>query len=393
MSIRLMLLCMAAAVAFRAEADTVPQGSVMSPVWHVGAEVSGAAVPGTCTFLRGDNPEGRRVASSLGGSVRAGFSFNPSSRTARLYRGLYQGVGIGMDGFVAGDVLGSPVSVYVYQGAPIVRLGSRLTLGYEWQFGAAMGWRHHPAQSADNNAAVSTAVTARLGVGLRLCYALSPRWRLIAGVEARHYSNGNTHWPNGGVNTLGAVAGVAYILTPRDGSPEGADAALAAEADRGRWLCDVTLYGAWRKQIVNLNGDDELCPGRFGVAGIQIAPARRLNRYVAIGPSLDMQWDEGAGLAPYWVEGSAGDAMKFRRPPFWRQLHLGLSAHAELTMPIFAVNAGLGVDLLCPRGESRFYQSLTLKTFVTGRLYINAGYRLSAFRHPQNLMLGLGIRL
>lgn len=70
-----------------------------------------------------------------------------------------------------------------------------------------------------------------------------------------------------------------------------------------------------------------------------------------------------------------------------------LSAHAELTTPIFALNTGFGYDIVCPYGDKRFYQSLTLKTFITRQLYLNTGYRLGNFKNPQNLMLGIGIRL
>ena len=93
------------------------------------------------------------------------------------------------------------------------------------------------------------------------------------------------------------------------------------------------------------------------------------------------------------MEGTWGEGVRFRRPPFGKQLSAGLSAHAELTMPIFAINAGLGYDFVCPDGDRRFYQSLALKTFVTRNLYLNVGYRLGRFRDPQNLMLGLGVRL
>ena len=120
---------------------------------------------------------------------------------------------------------------------------------------------------------------------------------------------------------------------------------------------------------------------------------RRLNRWVAIGAALDVQWDESAGLAPYWIEGSSDENIKFERPPFMKQVSAGLSAHAELTVPIFSVNAGLGYDVLSPRGNNRFYQSLTLKTFVTDKLFLHVGYRLGDFKEPQNLMLGLGVRL
>lgn len=62
-------------------------------------------------------------------------------------------------------------------------------------------------------------------------------------------------------------------------------------------------------------------------------------------------------------------------------------------MPIFSVNVGIGYDIINPKGDKAFYQSLTLKTFVTRNLYLNAGYSLGSFKDPQNLMLGIGIRI
>ncbi len=117
------------------------------------------------------------------------------------------------------------------------------------------------------------------------------------------------------------------------------DSGIIEEADRGRWFYDLMAYGAWRKRVVSVGNPSEpqLCPGKFGIAGLQFSPMRSLNRWVAIGPSLDVQWDESAGLSPYWVEGTSGDMIKFRRPPIGKQIGVGLSAHAELTMPIFSV--------------------------------------------------------
>lgn len=120
---------------------------------------------------------------------------------------------------------------------------------------------------------------------------------------------------------------------------------------------------------------------------------RQLGRYVAVGPSLDLQWDESAALDSYWIDGSYGENIKFERPTFGKQISAGLSAHAELTMPVFAVNAGLGFNIVNPEGEKRFYQSLTLKTFVSRNLFLNVGYRLGSFKEPQNLILGIGVRL
>ena len=373
--------------------DSVATAAGAPLQWRVGVEALPAVVPGSNGFLRGDNLQGRRIGGSLSGSVRADFSFGSSSREGMLYRGLYQGIGVGVNSFFAGSLLGTPASVYVYQGAPIARLGRRLWLGYEWRFGAAFGWRHHEdAGDEYNNAAVSTAVTAHMGVGLKLHYELSPQWRIAAGIEATHFSNGNTSLPNAGVNAVGVSLGVSYVINPQPEAPK-APEAIAEEADRGRWFFDIMAYGAWRRRAVAVGEDVVLCPGRFGVAGLQLAPMRSLNRYVAVGGALDLQYDESAGLAPYYVESTNGGFVRFYRPPFGKQLSAGVSAHAELTMPIFAINAGLGINMLNPKGDKRFYQMLTLKAFVHRNVFLNVGYRLGRFSDPQNLMLGIGVRL
>lgn len=387
-------------------ADTIPSGFSRPLLWSIGAELSPAFVPGSVGFSddidyivglsRGgsDNQPGH-VRGRFSASVKAAFRFAGDTREGMLYPGVYQGFGIGLNSFFPHSQFGTPVSAYVYQGAPIVRLSSRLSLGYEWKFGAAFGWKHHYDDEHQYIREVSTSVTAMLAAGLNLRYSLSDRLTLAFGLEAAHFSNGNTSMPNSGINSIGATAAITYLLyAPRKNAPE-PDAMLVAEADKGRWIYDIVAYGAWRRRIVDVGDpvESELCPGRFGVAGLQFSPMRTLNRWVAVGPALDLQWDESAGLAPYWVDGSHGENIKFQRPPFGKQIKAGLSAHAELTMPVFCVNAGLGYDFVNPQGDSRFYQSLTLKTFVTSHVFLNVGYRLGKFKNPQNLMLGIGVRL
>lgn len=361
--------------------------------WRVGAEVSGAFIPRTNPFLKGDNYTGRQVGSAVTGTLRTDFSFNPDSRWGRLYRGVYQGLGVDLRSFMVDGLLGTPASVYVYQGAPFLWLGDRLSLGYEWKFGAAMGWRHYDKELYTENTAVSTSVTAHMGLGIRLRYRIASCWLMSLGVDASHFSNGNTSWPNGGVNTVGASLGIAYVINSDRNPVHGIDSALESEADRGNWFYDIIAYGAWRRRAIEILGEPELCPGKFGVVGLQFAPMRQLNRWFAAGASVTAQWDESAGLAPYWVEDTHEERLKFYRPPFGRQISAGLSAHAELSMPIFSVNIGLGYDFINPRGNKAFFQSLTLKTFVTRHIFINTGYRLGRFQDPQNLMLGIGVRL
>lgn len=378
-----------------AQADTIPSGFSREPEWRAGINLSGAWVPGTNTFLKGSNLENKRIGATLSGDIRADFSFNPSTREGILYKDTYQGIGVGANTFFAPRLLGNPVSAYIYQGAPIVHFNDRLWLGYEWQFGAAFGWKYYHKESADNNAVVSTPVTAHMGIGFNLNYRLSEQWQLSFGISGNHYSNGNTSLPNAGVNSLGATVGFAYTINPQKASLPANTAAIEEEADRSRWLFDIMAFGAWRKRVVSIYTPPEpqLCPGKFGIAGFQFSPLRQFNRWFAAGPAIDFQWDESAGLDEYWVEGTSGDYIRFERPPFGKQISLGLSAHAELIMPIFTVNAGIGYDIINPKGDKAFYQSLTLKTFITKRVFLNVGYRLGSFKDPQNLMLGVGIRL
>ena len=388
----LVLACMS--MASSAIAGTIPTKFSLKPEWRIGVDVSPGWIPATNDFLGGYNPEDKCINTTLSGDIRADFSFNPSTRQGILYPGLYQGIGIGANTFFASSLLGIPVSAYVYQGAPIVHLNSRLWLGYEWQFGVACGWKHYDTDTADTNSAVSTPVTAHMGIGLKFHYDLTDRWQLSFGLSARHYSNGNTSWPNAGINAIGATIGIAYTFNPILNSPV-RNAELEAEADRHSWFYDITAFCSWRKRVAFVGDPPEpqLCPGRFGILGLQFSPMFKLNRWTAVGPAIEMQWDESSGLERNWVDGTFGDEIKFTKPPLGKQIAIGLSAHAELTMPIFSVNVGIGYNALNPRGNKAFYQMLTLKTFVTRHIYVNTGYRIAAFKNPQNLMIGIGVRL
>lgn len=372
--------------------DSVPGGFSRPLEWHAGAEAFCGHVPSTNGYLGGGNPEGKTIDTSAGVEFRAGFSFADDTREGASYKGLYQGIGVGVNAFMPSNLLGNPVAAYVYQGMPLVKFGSGLSLGYEWQFGVAAGWRHHH-DDMEVKAAVSTPVTALMGVGLKLQWEASDNVRLWAGAGARHYSNGNTSFPNSGVNTLIGSVGVSYVLSSPSYLHLSEPVCAFSEPYRGRWIWDVMVYGAQRKRVVENEYVQQVCPGRFAVAGLQVSALRQLNRYVAVGPSVDLQWDESAGLEPYWVDGTYGDDIRFVRPPFGKQIKAGVAAHAELTTPIFHINAGIGYDIINPQADKSFYQSLTLKTFVTEKVYINIGYRLGEFSTPQNLMLGLGFRL
>lgn len=373
-------------------ADTIPSAFRSTPEWHIGAELIPAYVIPTNPYLEGTNKEGKVISTYFAAALKCDLSFNPESRLGKLYPGLYQGLGIQANTLFTNSLLGNPVSIYVYQGAPIVNISRKLSFNYEWKFGAAIGWKNYRHTPESYNYAITTPVTAHMAVAFRFKYRLSQRWSIAAGIEATHFSNGNTQFPNGGINNIGLSLGASYTINPQH-KAERPTPEMTEEADKARWIFDLIGYGAWRRRTYILSdGYDYLLPGKFGVAGLQFSPMRQFNRWIAAGVSLDAHYDESAGLPPYWVEGTEGDTMKFRRPPFGKQLCVGIAANAEFIMPIFAINVGVGVDMLSPVGNNRFYQQLTLKAFVSRHIFLNAGYRLGDFKQPQNLMLGAGYR-
>lgn len=361
--------------------------------WRIGMEVAPAYVLPTNTFLQGDNIFSHRVDASLTTTLRGDFCFNPRSRTGMLYHGLYQGVGVDIRTFFSSRLLATPVSLYVYQGAPFKHFTKNLWLGYEWRFGAAMGWEDRSGDRMEGylNSAISTRVTAHMGVSLKLHYKVSDRFQLTAGVDATHFSNGNTSFPNSGINTIGVSLGASYLINGGEEYVD-PDPELISEADKSRWMWDILAYGAWRRRHVIIEGIETLLPKKYGVGGIQFSPMIKINRWFSAGMAVDLQYDHGAGLEPYW-EGGYYDNAVFGTPSFHEKIRVGAGGIAELTMPVFKVGAGLGYDIVSPKGDMRFFQQLYIKAFVTHHVYLNVGYRLGNFKDPQNLMLGVGVRL
>ena len=63
-------------------------------------------------------------------------------------------------------------------------------------------------------------------------------------------------------------------------------------------------------------------------------------------------------------------------------------------MLIFSVNVGGGWNFIRSGEDMQpFYAIFNLKTFVSQRLFLLIGYRLSTLQYTHNLMFGLGFRI
>lgn len=360
-------------------------------IHQIGLDFRPGYVVPTNSFLAGDNAQQKAIDQSLSLHLKYAFRFSPNSYWGKLYPRAYQGIGVSYHTFSRPEELGNPVTVYAFQGAPIVQISRRLSLDYEWNFGASFGWEKYDKLYRPQNTAIGAKISAYINLGFLLNWQFHPQWKLAAGVDLTHFSNGNTHYPNAGLNVIGGRIGVVRSF--------GADDDASGVADPKRLFIephvsyDLVLYGATRKRGFIKDDIPTLVPGSFGVAGLNFAPMYNFNKYFRAGLSLDAQYDESANMKDYKLEGTYSDDIKFHRPPFRKQFAVGVSFRAELVMPIFSINAGIGRNLIYSGDDTQgFYQILAIKTFVTRHLFLHVGYQLSKFKDPNNLMLGFGYR-
>ena len=349
-----------------------------------------AWVAPTSGLLKPNEYGERPVSGAFSPHLRYSFKFNPqTSREGALYPHAYQGIGLSYTQFFKETLLGHPVTLYLFQGSRIASITDKLSFDYEWNFGASSGWKKFNPLDNPMRGPIGSHVNAYINLSFLLSYQVNNRWKLTAGIDGTHYSNGNTHLPNSGVNLLGGRIGVAYTL--------GEDNSDAKPMEMPKFKpgmgYDITVYGATRQRVYfEYEGSiGEYIPGSFGVVGLNFSPMYSFNKYLRAGISADFQYDESANLSKYHVEGTYDEDIKFYRQPFKERFSAGLSLHAELTMPIFSINIGVGRNLIASGPDTRiFYQTLALKAYIVKGAYLQVGYQLRNFHNPNNLMLGLG---
>ncbi|MCM1028154.1 MAG: acyloxyacyl hydrolase [Pseudoflavonifractor sp.] len=354
------------------------------PGQYVEADIAPGYTLPTSAYFRGDNPQGHHFGPMLQGSARWGIASS---------RGIKMGIGLKAMTFLRPSLIGSPAGIFIYQGANLTSISRRLTLVYEWQFGATAPWQINGPSHPDNMVNGSP-VCALLGASLLLRYNLNSDWTLIGGLDLAHYSNGNTRWPNAGTNTAALRLGISRHIGSAERVIKMIDGLDTLERPRRAW--DILLWGAWHKKCYHDENDEaHPYPGVFGAAGINISPMWRAGKRFRVGPSLDLIWDEAAIPASYMIgEEGSSEQPYFIRPPFIRQTAAGISVGGEYEMPIFSLHISMGYNVIAGCKDLRyFYQTLALRTWMTRNLWVNVGYSLRDFAHPRHLMLGLGLRL
>lgn len=368
-------------------------------VHRIGVDLRPALILQQNDFFRGTNRYGRPMVASGSAHLQYSFMFPADSRLGKLYPTAYQGIGLAAYTFMNHVELGTPAALYVFQGAEIARFPYGLSLDYEWNFGVSFGWHPYSKDEGQpganpNNLVVGTKTNAYINGALMLSWRPKPGWSLSAGLDYTHFSNGDTTFPNSGVNTIGLRVGATRAfggLLPEErriwGVFDGPDDEI-----QERFVTDVVICGAWNEEMVTYMGEEIRVDGKFGILALHVNPLYRLTRFLRVGASLDIQFSEGMNIQNH-IAGKNPDHIKFYRPPLLEQLGTGLSLRAELEMPLFSVNFGVGHNFIYKGKElGGFYNILSLKAFVNDRIFLNIGLDITYTEASNNLLLGMGWR-
>ena len=340
-------------------------------------------------YYRGYNEYSRPIPANSSLHLEYAFGLTSATRLGRLYPGVTQGLGFAASTFYDHSLMGTPIFAYIFQNARILDLNPCLGLNYSWNLGASYGWKENDVTASSWNVYVN--------VGLWLSWDISKLLTLNLGPEFTHCSNGDTAYPNGGANLMNLRVGLTGHITDSPRFEDRTDileyeSALRQKTFAGRMSYDLILAGGWRAGKVT--GEAYALINRpFPFFALNLVPQYHLNRYFAVGASLDLLADRSADIHDVIVDPKTREVLSYAQPPLHRQMAAGLSFRGDIKMPIFTVGLGLGGFVL-GGGKSLkgLYTMFTLKTFVTDRLFLNVTYRLSSRNYTHNLMYGLGWR-
>lgn len=370
------------------DADTlqVQQKTIHRLEW----DVVPSTILHTNPYLKGANDERRTMNHAFTTRLKYAFQMPQTSMQAQTYKDAYQGIGVAYHNL--NPQLGNPLSAFIFQGAPIKRFTSSLSLNYEWNLGLTFNWHPYNQETNPQNKVIGSKVTAYIDADFYLRWRLSNHLDLNTGISLSHYSNGNTSIPNAGLNIIGGRVSLAYYLNRKNDKliPK-----RVIPPFNKHISYDLLVYGAWRKQGIYLDGNPVALPDRYGVIGFNFTPLYNLNHWFNAGISLDGVYDSSSNLyiEDYLVEvgESHSDLDHVVSPSAIRQMSLGLSARAEFVMPYFTIDAGIGKNIINAHAELKgWYQTLALKVDVAHSVFLNIGYSLYDFKTPNHLMLGVG---
>ncbi|WP_434980932.1 hypothetical protein [Daejeonia sp. YH14] len=379
--------------------ENLPEDSLQIPVAHIqqqkwrhalDMEFRPAWVFTSDPFLKGDNEAQKAIRNTWSAHLEYALAYPTTSPGGRIYPDTWQGIGVSHFDFGNKRELGSPTAVYFFQRSKLAQLTPGISLFYEWNFGLSFGWSPYDYYTNTANITIGSRTNAFMNAGFFIKWRLLPQTYLITGADVSHFSNGNTSFPNAGLN----IAGIKTGLICEFGTPDSRQDSirhLARPPFNRHFSYDVVAFGSHRKKAIPFQDGKIASPETYPVWGVYAAAMYNLNYRLRTGISSDFVYDKSSDA--YTELPKPGTQQRFYRSEDSHQKALGFSARIEYVMPVFDIGFGFGANVFYKGKDMKgTYQSLALKVKATRNAFVHIGYNLKNFREPNYLMLGVGYR-
>jgi len=281
----------------------------------------------TCLILGKIIPHDDTLNQLVNSNLKAAeiqYSFNKLGRVIPYHQGL---------SLVIADLGNHDHLGYAFGIMPNVAVttNTKKRVNVTLRLGLGVAWVTKKFNFASNieNVAISTNLNIMAGLNADLQIRITDKSKLFLGLNALHLSNGGYKKPNYGLNILGASGGfsVAFSNKRECKIPKKS----SADMQTAIWP-QIKLYiGTGVKETGDAGG-----PKYFPVS-FQIAVARRVTDYVALGCGVDVTHD---GSSRFHIEQS-NDVYASPNDDF----QVGASIYAELPLNRFAIFARQGFYL------------------------------------------------
>lgn len=337
--------------------------------------------------------EGSTIFNSL--SLKYGIYSSGDTWQDKAYGMPYYGIGFYGAKFFDKKALGTPFSVYLFQGAEIKKYSRKVSLYYELNLGMSFNWKPYDAFDNPNNIALGSSVNIHVGANLYLKTPLSNKLDLRYGVGVSHFSNGAYQLPNKGLNMISPFVELVYNLQGSPKSPSDEEEVVPPQLDE-RFDFDLTFTSSTRQVRMDTVGTglpSRYIDKKFKVFGLSYSAMYVKNYKYKWGPSVEIVYDESSNVRAWRqkhpIDGQYYDRVKLGS--FYDRLSLGISLRGEITYPHHAFFAHFGYNILHGNDyDFRLYQILGVKAYLTDNIFGTFGIRAARFSKAQYIYWSIG---
>lgn len=327
--------------------------------------------------------------------IKVGFSSLGNRWKDIVYGMPYYGIGVGFYDFNSKQT-GHPISAYLVQGGTLKAFSEKSILEYEWNFGSSFNWKTYDPVTNPNNKVIGAKANIYFAANLFYIHILSNDLDLNTGVTFNHVSNGATHMPNAGVNTISAFVGLTYHFN-RERIKNMYNPFLRAPVyDNSRLISDYSAYATVRQRnfpVKKTGLSSKYVDQNFLVAGFSYALLHMPDYEYRYGGGIDFVYDESAGYTIKKI-GERPDGSEITESHFGKtcgRFGLGFSARGDVVMPKYSVSGQIGYEVIKgKKQDSPFYQIFSVKVPLYKGVYTSFLLRIQEFSKAQYMFLGMG---